>query len=75
MAGAAFANSRDLIGCFAVRNSAILDRYSVAFLILQTCAGFCCVDNRHIEIKKELVGEFTKHINSLDPNIKFTSEE
>ena len=37
---------------------------------------FRCVDDMtHIKIKKEFVGEFTNHINSLDLNIKFTSEE
>ena len=36
---------------------------------------FRYVDDTHIKIKKEFVGEFTNLINSLDQNIKFTSEE
>jgi hypothetical protein len=32
------------------------------------------VDDTHINIKKEHATEFTNHINSIDPDIKFTTE-
>ena len=33
------------------------------------------VDDTHIKIKKQYAQEFTDHINSIDPDIKFTTEE
>ncbi len=32
------------------------------------------VDDRHCKIKQEYVEEFTKHLNNIDPDIKFTHE-
>ncbi|KAI8478716.1 hypothetical protein Bbelb_435510 [Branchiostoma belcheri] len=36
--------------------------------------GMKYVDNTHTKLKKAHVQEFTDHLNSLDPDIKFTSE-